>query len=64
MEPTAKVMRRRRRVWFWHVKRRYDTEHITAVVELKMERMRPRGRPTLRWKDTVRREFLDNSTSG
>ena len=39
-------MRRRRLEWFGHVKRRDETENIRAVVELKMEGKRPRGRPT------------------
>ena len=30
------------------------TENIRADVELKMEGKRPRGRPKLRWRDTVR----------
>ena len=31
--------------------------HIRAVVEIKMEGKRLRGRPRLRWKDTVRRDL-------
>ena len=53
----ATVMRSRRLEWFGHVKRRDETDNIRAVVEMKMERKRPRGRPTLRWKDTVRRDL-------
>ena len=51
------VMRRGRREWFGHVKRRDETENVRAVVEIKMERKRPRGRPKLRWKDTARRDL-------
>ena len=43
-------------LWFEHVKRRYETENIRAIVEMKMEGKRPR-RPKLRWKDAVRREL-------
>ena len=50
VEAIATVMRRRRLEWFGHVKRR-------AVAEMKMEGKRPRGRPKLRWKDTVRRDL-------
>ena len=50
------AMRRRRLEWFGHVKRRDETENIRAVAEMKMEGKRPRRRPQLRWKDTVRRD--------
>ena len=53
-ELIVKAMRRRRLEWFGHVKRRDETENIRAVVEMKMEGKRPRGRPTLKLKDTVR----------
>ena len=56
-EQIAMVMRRRRLEWFEYVKRRDETENIRAVVEMKMAGKRPRGRPKLRWKDTVRRDM-------
>ena len=31
--------------------------NIRAVAEMKMEGKRPRGRPKLRWKDTIRRDL-------
>ena len=55
MEPIAMVMRRLE--WFGHVKRRGKIENSWAFVEMKMEGMRPRGRPKLRRKDTVRRDI-------
>ena len=57
VEQIATVMRRLE--WFGHVKRRYETENSRAVVEMKMEGKRPRGRPKLRWKDTVRRDMKE-----
>ena len=57
VEPIATVMRRRRLEWFGHIKRRHETENIRAVVEMKMEGKCPRGRPKLRWYDTVRRDL-------
>ena len=57
VEAIATVMRRRRLEWFGHVKRRGEAENIRAVAEMKMEGKRPRGRPQLRWKDTVRRDL-------
>ena len=57
VEPIAPVMRRIRLEWFGHIKRRDETENIRAVAEMKMEGKRSRGRPTLRWNDTVRRDL-------
>ena len=57
VEPIAMVMRRGRLEWFGHIKRKVETENIRSVVEMKMEWKRPRGRPKLWWKDTVRREL-------
>ena len=57
LELIAMVMRKRRLEWFGHVEGRDETENIRAVVEMKMEGKRPRGRPKLRWKDTVRRDM-------
>ena len=57
VEAIASVMRQRRLEWFGHVKRRGETENIRAVAEMKMEGTRPRGRPKLRWHDTVRRDL-------
>ena len=54
VEQIATVMRGRLE-WFGHVKRRDETDNW-AVAEMKMEGKRPRGRPKLRWKDTVRRD--------
>ena len=49
-------------VWPGHVKRRDETEKVRAVAEMKMEGKRPRGRPKLRWKDTVRRNIKRGAT--
>ena len=57
VEMIAMVMRRRRLGWFGHVIKRDETENIRAIVKMKMEGKRPRGRPMLRWKDTVRRHL-------
>ena len=57
VESIAMVMRRRRLEWFGHVKRRDETEHIRAVVEMKMEGERSRGRLKLKWNDAVRRNL-------
>ena len=60
VEPIATVMRRRRVEWFRHVNRRDETENIRSVVEMKMEGKRTRGRPKLRWSDTLRRDHAES----
>ena len=54
VEPIAMFMRRRRLEWFGHVNGRDVTENIRADVEMKIEGKRPRARPKLRSKYTVR----------
>ena len=49
--PIEKMSRSKR------VKRKDETENIGAVTEMKTEGKRPRGRPKLRWKDTVGRDM-------
>ena len=56
VEPIIAI-RRRRLEWFRHMKRRDETENIRVVDEMKMWGKRHRGRPRLRWKDTVRRDM-------
>ena len=51
VERIAIVIRRRRFKCIGHVERRQETENIRAVVEMKMEGKRPRGRPMLSWKE-------------
>ena len=57
VEPIATVMRRRRLEWFGHVKSSDETENMRALAEMKMEGKRSRGRPKLRWNDTVRMDL-------
>ena len=58
------VVRGRRVVRFGHVKRRDESENIRAVVEMKMEGKRLRGRPKLRCEDTVRSDLEDQGGRG
>ena len=61
VEAIATVMRRIMLEWFGQVKRRDETENIRAVAEMKMEGKRPRGRPKLRWNDTLRKPGTSRS---
>ena len=60
MEPIAMIMTMRRLEWFGHVKRRCATENIRAVVEMKMEGKRPRGKPTMQTKHNIKRDLNNN----
>ena len=44
-------------ILYVHHKMGFDTEHIRAVAKMRMESKRPKGRPRLRRKDTVRRDL-------
>ena len=57
VELTAMGMRRKRLEWFGHGKGRAETGGIRAVVDMKTDGKRPRGRPTLRWNVAVRRDL-------
>ena len=50
--------------WFGHVARRDETGIIREVVEMKIGGKRPRGRPSLRWKETVRRDMKAKEDQG
>ena len=54
LEEAISMVMRRRLEWSGHVTRD-ETENIRAVVEMKMEAKRPRGRPKLQWKYHVMR---------
>ena len=62
VEPIVMVMRRLQ--WFGHLRRSVETENIRAVAEIKMEGKRHKGRPRLRWKDTVRRDMKSLDDQG
>ena len=58
MSPRNMATGRSSMEWFGHVERRCDGENTTAVSEMRMEGKRPRGRPRLKWKTTIRRDML------
>ena len=56
---TTHLMQNRLR-WYGHVRRR-DESHITrTVLDMEVEGVRPRGRPKLRYMDTIRRDMKKN----
>ena len=53
---TTHLMQKRLR-WYGHVRRRHDSHMTRAVLDMVVEGVRPRGRPTLRYMDTIRRDI-------
>ena len=57
VQPIATHKMQKRLRWYGHVRRR-DESHITrTVMNTEVEGVRPRGRTTLRYMDTIRREY-------
>ena len=55
VEPIAVVMRTLE--WFGYIITGDKTDNMRAVAEMKMEGKRSRGRPRLRWRDTLIRDM-------
>ena len=53
---TTHLMQKRLR-WYGHVSRRDDSHMTRTVLDMVVEGVRPRGRPTLRCIDTIRRDI-------
>ena len=51
--PIKDPMRRKRILWYGHVRRRESEDDIRRVSEMTVEGVLPRGRPKQRWCDTV-----------
>ena len=56
---TTHLMQKRLR-WYGHVSRRDDSHMTRAVLDMMVEGVRPRGRPKLRYMDTIRRDIKKN----
>ena len=56
----ATYLMQKRLRWYGHVRRR-DESHITrTVLDMDVEGVRPRGRPKLRYMDTIKRDIKKN----
>ena len=53
---TTHLMQKRLR-WYGHVRRRNESHMTRTVLNMEVEGVRPRGRPTLRYMDTIRRDM-------
>ena len=47
--------------WYGHVSRRDDIHMTRTVLDMVVEGVRPRGRPKLRYMDTIRRDIKKNA---
>ena len=56
---TTHLMQKRLR-WYGYVRRIYDSHMTRRVFDVEVEGVRPRGRPTLRYMDTIRRDMKRN----
>ena len=60
VQPIATYLMQKRLRWYGHVRRR-DESHITrTVLDMEVEGVRPRGRPKLRYMDTIKRDIKKN----
>ena len=57
--PIVDKMRESRLRWLGHVERRENDSVINTARNLNVEGVRPRGRPKLRWKDTVEKDMKE-----
>ena len=59
VQPITHLMQKRLR-WYGHVSHRDDSHMTRTVLDMVVEGVRPRGRPKLRYMDTIRRDIKKN----
>ena len=60
VQPIATHLMQKRLRWYGHVRRRDDSHMTRTVLDMEVEGVRPRGRPKLRYMDTIRRDIKKN----
>ena len=60
VQPIATQLMQKRLRWYGHVRRRDESHTTRTVLEMEVECVRPRGRPKLRYMDTIRRDIKKN----
>ena len=55
VQPIATHLMQKQLRWYGHVSRRDDSHMTRTVLDMVVEGVRPRGRPKLRYMDTIRR---------
>ena len=61
VQPIATHLMQKRLRRYGHVRRRDDSHMTRTVLDIVVEGVRPRGRPTLRYMDTIRRDIKKNA---
>ena len=61
VQPIATHLMQKRLRWYGHVSRRYDIHMTRTVLDMVVEGVKPRGRPNLRYMDTIRRDIKKNA---
>ena len=61
VQPIATHLMQKRLRWYGHVRHRYESHIISTVLDMVVEGVRPRGRPKLRYMDTIRRDIKKNA---
>ena len=60
VQPIATHLMQKRQRWYGHVRRRDESHTTITVLDMVVEGVRPRGRPTLRYMDTIKRVINKN----
>ena len=61
VQPIATHLMQKRLRWYGHVRRRDECHNTRTVLDMVVEGVRPRGRPKLRYMDTIRRDIKKNA---
>ena len=61
VQPIATHLMQKRLCWYGHVRRRYECHTTRTVLDMVVEGVSPRGRPKLRYMDTIRRDIKKNA---
>ena len=60
VQPIAIHLIQKRLRWYGHVRRRYESHTTRSVLDMVVEGVSPRGRPKLRYMDTIKRDIKKN----
>ena len=60
VQPIATHLIQKRLHWYGHVRRRDESHTTRRVLDMEVDDVRPRGRPKLRYMDTIKRDIKKN----